>query len=278
MTGLETLSLVQVPCALCGRDEPRVVARAPGFSIPLRVVRCGACGHVYLSPRVADGDLPKLYGEAYYTGRGGGGSYAYADDRARPEEAAARARVRLAAIERLAAPGRLLEVGCSFGAFLLEARRRGWEVSGVDLSPFAAAECRRLGLAVEEGTLEGTEVEPGSLTVVYLSETMEHLPHPRATVRAAARALAPGGLLVAATANHDSLARLLRGSRWGYYLPGHLQYFSARTLGRLLSEEGLPVVRRRFGDERSLLRDLLLRWNLRGWSVGAGMVLYGRKR
>jgi len=293
VTALTELDWVRVPCALCGAEEPRELARVEAYAVPLTVVRCGGCGHVYLDPRPADGDLPKLYDEDYYTGSG---DYTYSDDRASPEVARLRADARLERIEELVSPGRLLEVGCSFGAFLLAARSRGWEVRGVDLSPFAAKACEEAGLDVFRGELADAPPAEGRLDVVYLSETVEHLPDPRATVRAAARALRPGGLLVLATANHDSLARLLRGRRWGYYMPGHLQYFGARSLGRLLAEEGLPVARLHYGDSRTTaamrairratvgragflatLKDAMTRLGVGGWSVGAGMVICGRK-
>ena len=171
------------------------------------------------------------------------------------------------------------------------ATSRSWVLSEV-----AVATCQERGLDVLKGTMATAGIPTESVDVVYLSETVEHLPDPRETVRAAAAALRPGGLIVAGTANHDSLARKLRGAGWGYYMPGHLQYFSAASLGRLFREEGLAVVRRRFGDDRSLadlqairrldgrsagpgswLADLLRQLHLGGWSLGAGMLLYGRK-
>jgi SAM-dependent methyltransferase len=293
VSSLEELRWTEVPCALCGADRPKAIASSRRYAVPLRILRCGPCGHVYLSPRPVDEDLPLLYDEAYYAG---GGDYTYADDRRFAATARIRADARLRRLETLVPPGRILEVGCSFGAFLLAARERGWEVAGVDLSPFAAAACAEAGLAVREGTLESSGFPAESFDAVYLSETVEHLPDPRATVRSAAGALRAGGILAIGTANHRSLARLLRGSRWGYYMPGHLQYFSARTLRRLLREEGVPVVRARYGDDRSLtalragrraagrgggllasLRDVVVRAHLGGFSLGAGMVLYGRR-
>ena len=296
MTVLEELGWVEVACALCG-GAGRPTASVDRYEVPLGIVGCRGGGHVFLSPRPADEDLPRLYDEEYYTGSERDGAYIYADERERPDVVRLRARARLERIERLVEPGALLEVGCAFGAFLLEARSRGWEVRGVDVSPYAVTACAERGIPADEGTLESAAVDAESLDLVYMSETVEHLPDPRTTVRAAARALRPGGLLVAGTANHDSLARLLRGRRWGYYMPGHLQYFSARSLARLLADEGLTVVGRRFGDDRSLarlrairraergragfaasVRDLVVRGRLGGYSVGAGMVLYGRKR
>jgi len=294
---LTEVRFAPVPCALCGSEDSREMAKVEKYEVPLIVVRCATCAHVYLSPAPVPEDLPKLYDEDYYAGRGGEGAFTYADDRAVPEVAAMRAAARLARVEELVPPGRLLELGCSFGAFLTTAAGRGWSVRGVDLSPYAVEHCRGAGLDVTLGTLEGTDLEPGSADVVYLSETVEHLADPRATIAAAARVLAPGGLIVIGTGNHASLARVLRGPRWGYYMPGHLQYFSANSLSRLLAEEGLPVVRRRFGDDRRIgglrrirratvgragilqsLKDVLVRCSVFGFSAGAGMVIYGRKK
>ena len=71
-----TLTLVETSCAVCGaRDAaPEAVGRdfehdtVPG---EFRFVRCRACGHLYLNPRPALGDLPAIYPSNYY---------AYSDD------------------------------------------------------------------------------------------------------------------------------------------------------------------------------------------------------
>ncbi len=297
MSRLTEVRFAPVPCALCGAEDHRELARVERYEVPLTVVRCADCAHVYLSPAPVEADLAGLYDEDYYGGRGGKGAFTYADDRAVPEVAAMRAAARLERIEELAPPGRLLELGCSFGAFLTAAAGRGWSVRGVDLSPYAVEHCRGAGLDVTLGTLEGTSLLPGSADVVYLSETVEHLRKPRATIAAAARLLSPGGLIVIGTGNHASLARVLRGPHWGYYMPGHLQYFSASRLSRLLAAEGLPVVRLRFGDDRGIgalrrirraaagragilfsVKDVLVRCSVFGFSAGAGMVIYGRKK
>src|SRR5919201_806567 len=73
------------------------------------------------------------------------------------EEAGRRATARrlLDLIGRHVPAGRLLDVGCGHGLLLDEARRRGYEVEGLELSSGAAAYAREvLGLEVHERPLE----------------------------------------------------------------------------------------------------------------------------
>ena len=118
-----------------------------------------------------------------------------------------------------------------------------------------------------------------------MSEVIEHLARPREAIRKAVAALEPGGLLVIGTADGDSLARRWRGPRWGYFMPGHVVFFSPATLGRLLREEGFAVLRVFRGDDHGRPFDgalarahassvpgrLLRRW------AGSGLVAYARK-
>jgi len=281
----------EVPCPLCGSpDRVRLfVSRLYAEEVP--VVRCRACGLLYQSPRPSEEDLAGMYDEKYYTGKGAGtGDYTYADERTREPEVRLKAAARLARIEALVRPGRVVEPGCSFGTFLDEARRRGWDPLGVDVAPFAARHCREvLRIPVHEGRFEDAPLLPGSARLVHMSEVIEHLPRPREAIRKAAAVLEPGGVLVIGTANAGSLARRLRGPRWGYYMPGHVVFLSARALRRLLEEEGFRVARIHLGDDHGRPFDralaaahrqtvagrLLRRIAIPGLgAVGAGMVAY----
>ena len=288
------MNRAEVPCPLCGSgDRERLfVSRLYADEVP--VVRCRACGLLYQSPRPSEADLAGMYDERYYTGKGAReGDYTYADERRREPEVRRKAAARLARIETLVKPGRVVEPGCSFGTFLDEARRRGWDPVGVDISPYAAKHCREaLRLVVHECPFEEAPIEPGSARLVHMSEVIEHLPRPREAIRKAAAILEPGGLLVIGTANADSLARRLRGAGWGYYMPGHVVFFGARTLRRLLGEEGFTSARVHLGDDhgrpfdralaaahaQSVPGRILRRLSLPGLgALGAGMVVYARR-
>ena len=302
--------MIDVPCALCGSDDRRPLHAVTLFAEPIRIVRCGACGHVFRSPRPDDAALDAYYDERYYGGSTDAGAYVYDDERVHRDVARLRARFRLARMERTlgrpdrpdrsdrsARTGRLLAAGCSFGLFLAEARERGWEPIGVDVSPYAAGWAREeLGLDVRAGRLaDQTDLPEGSFDAAYLSETIEHLTDPVGDLRFLASRLAPGGIAVVGTGNVASVAARVRGARWGYFMPGHLQLFSIASLGRALRAAGLTPLGTYVPDDRgfraavalartesrSALRAVLTRAlqavRIGPLAVGAGMVAYARR-
>jgi len=206
------------------------------------VVRCGGCGLVFVGRQPSPDELIALYDEDYYEDPAAEGyaSYAAAEERKRIHD-----RSLLADLERLVAPGDLLEIGCAYGFFLDEARARGWRVRGVEPSTHAADEAsRRLGISIPTVAFTDLAVEPSSLDAVVMWDVVEHLPNPRATVEAAERWLRPGGVLALSTGNIRSSAARLHGIDWSLMTPPwHQFYFSRKTMRRLLTSAGLTVAR-----------------------------------
>ena len=146
--------------------------------------------------------------------------------------------------------GALLDVGCSVGLFLEEARSRGWTVAGVEFNQATAAVARRRrGLDVVDGALEDAGLAPGSFDVVTLWDVIEHVPDPLATLRAAAAVLRPGGSLWIETPNIGGLFPRVSyrvASRLHYWPhpepPHHLFQFSADSLRHTLERAGFELV------------------------------------
>lgn len=283
------------PCPLCGGAAFRAVAEVRRWKVPFRIVRCRACSLLHMNPAPGADALASFYTEEFFTGAA---AYHYQDERAAEARVRVRASGRLAFLERLlAARGvatrRIVELGAAYGTFLDEARRRGWQVAGCEVSADAAAWTREhRGIELRQCDLADAGFAPESADVVTGSEVAEHLAEPRRTAGAAFDALAPGGVVLFSTANEASAARLLRGARWGYYLPGHVVLWSARTLTRLFTDAGFTEPRVVAGDERGLANYraflaaggpgsvpgwLLRRVRLGGFTLGAGMVAWARK-
>jgi SAM-dependent methyltransferase len=137
--------------------------------------------------------------------------------------------------------GRLLDVGCGHGLLLDEARRRGFEVTGLELSRAAARHARdALGLDVREEPVEAF-VDLDGFDVVVLADVLEHLDDPVAAVDRCAGLLRPGGALCVVTPDPSSLTARLAGRRWWGYVPAHACLLPRATLRELVSARGLVI-------------------------------------
>jgi 2-polyprenyl-3-methyl-5-hydroxy-6-metoxy-1,4-benzoquinol methylase len=200
------------------------------------LLRCLECATVQ-QPILPSGDtLHDLYREMR-------------DDAYLSEEAGRRATARrlLNLIGKHRADGRLLDVGCGHGLLLDEARLRGYDVMGLELSREAAAYARAsLALDVRELPLEafqeGTNGDaPGLFDVVVLADVLEHLDDPVAAIEQCAALLRPAGVLCVVTPDPSSATARLAGARWWGFLPAHTVLLPRKTLRELISAEGLVI-------------------------------------
>ncbi|MGA2148464.1 MAG: class I SAM-dependent methyltransferase [Bryobacteraceae bacterium] len=246
--------LETVPCPVCGAErfevlrparypavagagELRTVHRTPNGRLRFdRVVRCRSCSLVYLNPRPIPAPVPNGHAEA--------------EDRmfVARNEARIRAfgRTLGSILRELKFDCRwrnLLDIGCGGGAFLVAARRYGFETVGVEPSRWLASFGRdRYLLDIRDGVLDPGMFEPGSFDVVTLWDSVEQLPNPHDTLAAAASLLEPGGLLLVNYPDVGSLAARLLGKRWPFWQGEHWLYYTRTTMARQLERAGFRVV------------------------------------
>jgi 2-polyprenyl-3-methyl-5-hydroxy-6-metoxy-1,4-benzoquinol methylase len=140
--------------------------------------------------------------------------------------------------------GRILDVGCSTGAFLfhLQAQSPGcYEATGIDVSGPALDHAESQGVRVLRSSFLETDFGPTPFDAVTFWAVAEHLMDPARFLRRAMELLRPGGRCFVLVPNFRSLAVRLLGQRYRYIFPQHLNYFSARTLGQLAAN--LPATR-----------------------------------
>lgn len=249
-------------CLLCGGSQGPLLSFDGRFSL----VRCAACGLVSTSPALPEDALAPWYPAEYYGRRNRRFNRLF--ERLIVVFRERRARF----IERRARPGRLLDVGCGRGLLPHLMARRGWDAHGLELSETAAAHAREvLGVPVFVGRIEETPWENGSFEAIVFWHVLEHLRDPRSALRRAFDLLVPGGLLVIAVPNFESL-QARAGSRGWFHLdvPRHYHHFGLGVLRRLLDQEGFDVDRvshfafeqNPYGWIQSLLNRLGLQHNL----------------
>jgi 2-polyprenyl-3-methyl-5-hydroxy-6-metoxy-1,4-benzoquinol methylase len=139
--------------------------------------------------------------------------------------------------------GRLLDVGCGPGLLLDEARARGYETVGLELSRASAAHARdALGLDVRELALEDFAGDDArDFDVVVLADVIEHLDDPVAGIAQCAALLRPGGVLCVVTPDPSSPTARLAGERWWGFVPAHTCLLPRATLRELIAAAGLVV-------------------------------------
>jgi 2-polyprenyl-3-methyl-5-hydroxy-6-metoxy-1,4-benzoquinol methylase len=221
-------------CPLCGTPQRTGILDKDGFPI----VRCSECRLVYVDAERQADEIQNTYGREYFTG---GVFHDYIGER---DERVASGRALCAVVRRAQPGGRLLDVGCAAG-FFLEAARPFFQVTGVELSPFASEYARReTGLDVRTGDIADVELEAGQFDVVTLWNTIEHVGDPVSVIAHVRRAIARDGLLVLTTG--DVCGPLARRdlNKWGLMTPPeHLFFFDPSTITRLLAGAGFEVRR-----------------------------------
>jgi hypothetical protein len=74
---------------------------------------------------------------------------------------------------------------------------------------------------------------------------IEHIPHPFDAISIAQKILSPEGTLCLVTPDINSFAAKIFGKKWWHYRPGHLGYFSKKSLACLFQRTGFKVMKSR---------------------------------
>jgi SAM-dependent methyltransferase len=137
-----------------------------------------------------------------------------------------------ARIDRIAPPGRVLDVGSGDGSLLEALRARGREADGVE--PGRSGGSRYDDIA---------EVS-GDWAAVVFWHSLEHLRHPAEAIEQATELLSAGGVLFVAAPNAESIQANLFGGSWlALDLPRHLVHLSPGVLAMRLETLGFTVER-----------------------------------
>jgi len=166
--------------------------------------------------------------------------------------------------------GIALDVGCNSGYLLDQLKKKGWQVSGMDLCLPLVKCARDRGFSVSAETLETTSMPANSTDLLTMLHVLEHIPQPQRALSRALEILKPGGYLFVAVPNIESrLFQRVYGDASIFLPVQHIWYFSKKTLRSTVEKFGFKFVnaqtylnlsddsRRPFGK---LVKSLLNNW------------------
>jgi SAM-dependent methyltransferase len=252
-------------CPRCGAPSKQIFVvpdrnrAVSDGSFPYR--RCVACSVVWLADPPAD--LGAHYPSDYHDFLG-------------PEEMAQAAALeadRIAMLTPSVSGGRLVEIGPSQGVFAWAAKDAGFDVTGLEMDARCCEHLRTVvGVeAINTADPAGALAELPPSRAIVMFHVIEHVPDPWDVLRAIAENLEPGGVLLLATPNPDSLQFKLFGPRWVHLdAPRHVTLIPLAALedeGRELglsravatSVDRVGLECNRLGWERSLISAPALR-------------------
>ena len=239
-------------CLLCGSDR---APRPAGFSQrylqaegpPLAVSwwECSKCRGWFAYP------VPSI--EAIQRNWG---SVAYADPHFQPTISEGKQHVIrriLAGMAKRVAPGKLLDVGCSTGLFMLAARKAGWTAFGFDPNIAAVEAAHQHGLDVRLGwSLDQGGYAAGEFDAITAIDVFYYSWNPLNDLRTFYRLLRPDGVLAMRISNKRlalGIARRLtpagpaRDARMSRLLQSQFHAISLGSLRRAMQTAGFDHIR-----------------------------------
>jgi len=146
--------------------------------------------------------------------------------------------------EKFRKNNKMLDVGCGPGLFLIEAKKRGWEVYGTEFTDKQLAYLKDKGINTLKGKLTNNSFEDGLFDVIISSEVIAHINNPVEEMQQFHRLLRKGGVVYITTPNFNALERyLLKGDYEIIEYPEHLSYYTPTTINLLLTNNGFEKLK-----------------------------------
>lgn len=238
-------------CPLCQQKN-----LVPKFSLrSVQLFQCRSCSMMFLNPYVSPEQLARIYENqqklteahsrlsSYFQNLEGSQTEKFYDH----------------CLEKISSwiPGptrSLLDIGAGNGYFLWRAKQKGWSVKGIDPSVENSQFAREhFQIQITPASFENYAAE-GLFDCLTLWDIIEHVPDPLGMLQKAYSLLKPGGILLIATPNHDSLINFLAEASYCFslgvfqgamellFVPEHILYFTVRTIRPAVEHSGFSIL------------------------------------
>lgn len=239
-----------IKCPICNLSNTKLLFNIKRFNNTYSIEECEICGLRYVNPQPVEKELIKYYTKKYDY------SYMIQEIDSKKDKKDIKD-----IIKNRQGIGKLLDVGCGSGLFLLAAKKNGFKVYGVDLSKEMVKYGRNkfnLNLSNRDFLKLCTDKK---FDIITMRHFLEHTTNPNKYLEKANKLLKKNGLLFIELPNINSFPAKICGESWQWMTPpAHLFFFSPKTIKKLLEKEGFKVIKSetRKGDAVPLTLTILV--------------------
>ena len=239
--------MTKIICPLCNSENTKkffskTVSSDDPFYIksihehPFQHFKCKSCYFVFL-PKSTKLDLDEYYGKDWCK------ACEYEDQRLNLEKLFTQ---RLNDVKSYLNGRKILDVGCALGFSLKAYSDNNYDAYGMEVSENSIISARKFTKfdVIQQTIEEPTSWNDNFFDAVTMFDVMEHLSQPLLALQEVNRILKKDGILYISTLNFDGIGRKLNTLDWRLLSPpGHMSYFSKKTLLRALKLKGFSIIK-----------------------------------
>jgi SAM-dependent methyltransferase len=236
-----SVRLEKINCLICaGSETEAYYTNVPDRFTMAEIyteVQCRNCGFVYLSPRPAENEKSKFYDlEDYHPHRL---SQTSLFDKLYHLVRKINSKNKRKLIQTFMKSGRLLDIGCGTGDFLLEMQVHDWSAHGLETAPQA----REIAVGKDFPVSDELWKIEGRFDIITLWHVLEHVHRVGDLFDNIKRLLANDGYLLLAAPNRQSVDARYYARYWvALDAPRHLYHFRPEDIEKLLIHYGLEII------------------------------------
>lgn len=238
----------EVNCNLCGSDDYEVLFPEGKAQIH-RIVKCNKCDLMYANPQIIHGEDGKVLIDTpdieVATDEDLEGFTPEENQYLRKQYLQLKDQKNVLDFIDNRKKGVLMEIGAYAGNFCNEAKKRGWDIIGIEplKLPVLYAK-KKFNLDFLSTSFEECNIKPNSVSVAIAFHVIEHIYNPREFIMRIYDTLEKNGLLIFETPTYDSLSyKILKHRERSIRCNGHIYLFTRKTLGELMESCGFRVIK-----------------------------------
>ncbi len=206
------------------------------------IVKCSSCGLVYLRTRPTIDALYRIY--QVYANDTSHMRLPHSLDEIKKNPLRREEFVKEVLIHSAKKSGNWLDIGCGWGALLMNAREHGFSPVGIEMTrnclDYATTQ---LQIPVSNSQFTDSAIGQNSCQVISMVHVLEHIPYPKETLSKIFRTLVPGGNFCGIVPNIESYCSERQGEDWVWLDPTHhYVHYSPATLREKLEQAGFEIL------------------------------------